>query len=236
MTHFFRNTLLSFFAVTGVMLSSCDNEHDNDTTSQYAFVDHLPEATNIGSTSAFIPVQDKGFFEIHYGVNNDLTNSHALMSFNTITDTNARGFGLRGLEPDTTYYYTMVCLSSKDPIYSNQTKSFKTKGVSIKFIDSETVSMGKRDRQILRLQTSGIEDEDVPYYLFVQVRSWSLDNPTQVGLSAVTTFAGNGIWKDDDTPSEGDCYQAVVKTHSGRIVAKTPIVVWENGALKELSD
>ena len=238
MNHFFRNLFLSVVTFASLTLLSCGDhdDDDNDVSSQFMFIDHLSDATNIGSTSAFIPIQDQGYFEVRYGISNDLNNNYYFTTLNTIAAETPYGFTLSGLEPETTYYYTIVGYSGRDPIFSHQVKSFTTQGVGIAFIEPETVSMGNWDRLILRLQTTGIDDSDVPLNLFVQVRSWPQDNPSQVALSAMTTFAGNGIWKDDNSPREGDCYQAVVKTHSGRTVAESPVVVWTNGALVEMPE
>lgn len=238
MNHFLSNLFLSVVAFASLTFLSCGNhdDDDNDASKQFMFIDHLPDATNISSTSAFIPIQDQGSFEIRYSTDNDLNSNYAFTILTTFTATPPYGFTLRGLEPETTYYYTIVSISGRDPVFSHQVKSFTTKGVGITFIEPETVSMGNWDRLILRLQTTGIDDSDVPLNLFVQVRSWPQDNPSQVGLSAVTTYAGEGIWKDDNTPREGECYQAVVKTHSGRTVAHTPVVVWTNGTLVEIPE
>jgi len=224
--------LIAFVAMT---ILSCCSDDEGTEVNNLTFIDNLPEAEDIRSTSVFVPVRDKGIFRLLYSLDNDLSSFYMgsnLLSTYLVED--SCGFYLRGLEPDTTYYYTMVCLMGDETIASHQVKTFTTKSVGIAFIEPETVSMGNWDREVLRVRTMGIEESDVPLNLFVQFHRWPQNDPSGISLSAVTSYVGDGIWKDDNTPVEGYCYQAEVKTHHGRIVARTPVILWTDGRMVEL--
>ena len=227
--------VLTCLLLSPTLVSCGSNDEDNPTEkSNLTFIDNLPEAESVQSTSAYIPVNDKGSFWLHYSTSEDINSSFMyVLSLNTLLEKDSCGFYLRGLEPETTYYYTMVCAMGNKKIPSHQVKSFTTKGVGIEFIEPETVSMGNWSRKIPRVRTIGIEDREVPYNLFVQFRVWPEGDPSHKGLSAVTTFAGNGIWKDDTSLEEGCCYQASVTNSRGRIFAQTPVVLWTNGTMVE---
>lgn len=226
--------------LSSLTLVSCSSSNEDDPKEKYnlTFVDNLPEAESVRSTSAYIPVNDKGNFQLRYSTIEDISSSFMhVLSLNTLLNTDSRGFNLTGLEPETTYYYTMVySINDHEEIPSKQVKSFTTKGVGIEFIEPETVSMGNWSRKIPRVKTIDIEDSEVPYNLFVQFRIWPESDPSQKGLSGVTTFAGKGIWKDDNSLEEGYCYQAYVTNHYGRIFAQTPVMLWTNGAMVELHE
>ena len=232
-----KNIILSTVALSCLALASCGNDNDAfEEVNKMSFMSNLPDAENIKSTSAYVPVYDKGYFRIVYSTNKDQITSHGGGFFETsLIPDDSSGFLLRLLEPDATYYYTMAYLRNDMILYSNQVKSFTTKGVSIEFIEPETVPMGNWIRKIPRVKTTGIEDSDVPN-LFVNFYFWSQSNPSSVGLSAVTSYAGGGIWKDDNSLKEGECFQAEVKVRNGRVVAKTPVMVWTNGAMEEVHE
>ena len=229
-------------ALTCLLLSptllacSSNDEDEPKEKSNFTFIDNLPEAENVRSTSAYIPVNDKGSFCLRYSTSEDISSSFMYVSsLNTLLEKDSCGFYLSGLEPETTYYYTMVCVTGNEEIPSNQVKSFTTKGVVIEFVEPETVSMGNWSRKIPRVKTNGIEDRDI-HSLFVQFRIWPVSAPSDKGLSNVTTFAGNGIWKDDNSLEEGYCYQASVTNSYGRIFAQTPVMLWTNGTMLELHE
>lgn len=239
MNNILKGIILSLMVFSNLAFVSCSDNDDDAPRKEnnLTFIDNLPDAENIKSTSAYIPVYDKGIFQLRFGMNADLNTFYIggyILSSYLAED--SCGFYLSGLEPDATYYYTMVCQIGNETIASNQVKSFTTKGVGIEFIEPETVSMGNWERKIPRVKTIDIEDSEVPLNLFVQFYIWRQRDPSNVGLSAVTTYAGDGIWKDDNSLEEGVCYQAFVKTHSGRVVAKTPVVLWTNGSMVELQE
>ena len=207
------------------MLSSCNNDDEKFMT----FInDDIPDATDNKSTSVIIPFYGYENANVQYSLNKDFSIYQESMV--SVLPNNDRGYYLQGLEPDTTYYYRMSIYKNKSYIYSNQVKSFTTKGVSIEFIEPDTVSMGYWTRSVLRVKTTGIEDIDIPYHILVRIYGWPSSNPSEVGWFPETKYVGDGIWtnKSIDSRTDGYCYQAFVETYSGRKLAKTSVITSKN--------
>lgn len=207
------------------MLSSCNNDDDKYLT----FInDNIPDATDIKSTSVIIPYYGYENVIVQYSLNKDF--SCCQQSMVNVLPNNDRGYYLQALEPDTTYYYRMSLYQNKSYIYSNQVKSFTTKGVSIEYIEPGTVSMGHWTRSVLRVKTTDIEDIDIPYHILVRIYGWPSSDPSQVGWFPETKYLGDGIWINEsiDSRTDGYCYQAFVETYNGRKLAKTPVIISNN--------
>ena len=227
----FNSLLLS------LMLVSCASNGEKDPVeeNQWTFVYNLPEAKNVGSTSAFIPVYDEGAFWLLFRTTKEGTGG-AMRFLDTRIEKDAHGIALDGLDPETTYYYTMYTSIGYDLIYSEQVKSFTTKGVGIEFIEPDTVSMGNWDSLVPRIRTTDIDDSETHYHLFVRLYIWPKNDPENKSYSRLTRLVGNGVWTDDNTLEEDYCYQAFVYNTDGRIFAQTPVVVWTNGEMKVLDE
>ena len=230
-----KKAILSLMAITSLTFLSCGNDEKDIEEPLPKLVENLPSAENIKSTSAYIPVYDKGMIELRWGGDKQLT-TYQGQYYTTSLMKDSCGFRLTGLEPNYTYYYTMVYHKGEESIISKQVKSFTTKGVSIAFIEPGTVSMGNWERNVLRVKTSGVEESDVPYNLHV-VFYCTRDGSDGRSISTQTTYLGDGIWQDDSWPSEGEHYQAVIKCWGdGRTVAETPFITLKDGQLVETTD
>ena len=231
MNNYLREAILSIMAIASLTFLSCGDD-DKDTEEPLPkLVENLPSAESVKSTSAFIPVYDDGLIELRWGGDEQL-DSYAGQYLSTYI-TEDGGFLLTGLEPDYTYYYTMVYHKGDESIYSKQIKSFTTKSVSIAFIEPATISMGNWERKALRVKTTGVEERDVPYNLNV-VFYCTRDGNEGRSISTQTTYLGDGIWQDDGWPNEGEHWQAVIQCWGGgRTVAETPFVTLSNGVLVE---
>ena len=231
MNNYPRKAILSLMAIISLTFLSCRDDDKDIEDPMPKLVENLPSAESVKSTSAYIPVYDEGLIELRWGGNEQL-NPYAGQYLSTYLTTDSCGFLVTGLEPDCTYYYTMVYHKGDESICSKQIKSFTTKSVSIAFIEPGTISMGNWDRKVLRVKTSGVEERDVPYNLHV-VFYCIRDGNDGRSVSAQTTYLGDGIWQDDGWPNEKEHWQAVIKCSGGRIVAETPFITLSNGILVE---
>ena len=221
----FTCIFMLFLFILGQTLVSCNNDEDGIDDPLPRVMEYLPSAENVKSTSAYIPVGEKVHVELRVGFDENL--------FLPITYgvkcyflNGEDGFLVDGLEPSRTYYYTMVYYKGKDDVvYSKQTKSFTTQGVSAEFIQP-----GEGNK--LRVKVRGVEESDVPSGLHVEFYLAD-ENGDFSNLSLRTRSLGNGIWEDDCWwPSEGERWKAVVKCDGGRVVAETPVVTFVNGGWK----
>lgn len=223
----------------GLTLTACSSNEEEDPVKKYhlTFVDNLPEAENIQSTSAYIPVTNEGDFYLYYSTseNMDATTKfvHAL-TLTTKADQYQYGFNVVGLDPGTTYYYTMECVVGGRRVASKQIKSFTTQQVGIEFMEPLSVSRGNWSELVPRVRTINIGDNDTVWDLFVSFYAWPESHPDNVSISAVTRFVGDGVWIDDSPLAEGYCYQAAVVNSQGTVFAKTPAMLWKDGALVEV--
>jgi len=230
-----KKAILSLMAITSLTLLSCGSDEKYIEEPLPKLVENLPSAEHVKSTSAYIPVYDEGQIELRWGGDEQVV-SHAGPYISTYLMKDSCGFRLTGLEPNCTYYYTMVYHKGKESIFSKQVKSFTTKSVSIAFIEPGTVSMGNWERNVLRVKTTGVEEDDVPYNLHVMFYC-TRDGSDGRSISTQTTYLGDGIWQDDSWPSEGEHYQAVIKCWGdGRTVAETPFITLKNGQLVETTN
>lgn len=231
MNKYLSEAILSIMAISSLTFLSCGGDDNDIENPMPKLVENLPSAENVKSTSAYIPVYDKGSIELVLG-GNEQFNLEGVLYYHSFLPMDSCGFLLTGLEPDSTYYYTMVYHYGYESIWSKQVKSFTTKGVSIEFIDPTIISMGNWERKALRVKTHGVEEWDVPYNLNVIVY-WTQDGSAGRSIS-YPTYLGDGIWQLDSWPSEGEHCQAVIQCWGGyRTVAKTPIVTLSNGLLVE---
>ena len=231
--------ILPLLTLSSLSLMSCgDNDELNEIRGKMTFIDNLPDAVDIKSTTAFIPVHDQGLFNIRFSTNDDLVTQFKSMMINTYDPQYSGGFLLQGLLPETTYYYTMECLVGKDSrIPSNQIKTFITHEVSVEFIEPDPEVTNFWDRKLLRVKTYGIEENDVYYHLNVHFCTWDQGEHSRKGWLVSTTYIGDGIWEDGSILFEGDCCQAFVMTfNDGHIVAQTPAMMMTNGALVEIQE
>lgn len=232
MNNYLRKAILSIMAISSLTLLSCGDDDKDIEDPLPKLVENLPSAESVKSTSAYIPVYDEGLIELRWGGNEQL-NPYTFQNLSTHLTTDSCGFLLTHLEPDYTYYYTMIYHKGKESICSKQIKSFTTKSVSIAFIEPATISMGKWERKVLRVKTSGVEEWDVPYNLNV-VFYCTRDGSDGRSISTQTTYLGDGIWQDDGWPLEGEHWQAAIQCWGGRrTVAETPFVTLSNGMLVE---
>lgn len=230
MNKYLNEAILSIMAISSLTFLSCGGDDNDIEKNMPKLVENLPSAENVKSTSAYIPVYDKGSIELVWGGNEQFNLELVFYNY-TYLPMDSCGFLLTGLEPDSTYYYTMVYHYGYESIWSKQVKSFTTKGVSIEFIEPAIIS-GKYERKLLRVKTHGVEEWDVPYNLNVYFY-WTQDGSDGCAIS-YPTYLGDGIWQLDRWPSEGEHWQAVIQNWGGyRTVAKTPIVTLSNGMLVE---
>ena len=214
-----------FLLILGQTLVSCKDDEDGIDETLPRVIENLPSAENVRSTSAYIPVNEKAHLELRLGFDENLL--HPTVYGVTCYFLNGEdGFHVDYLEPSRIYYYTMVYYKGKDDVvYSKQTKSFTTQGVSIDFIEP-----GEGNK--LRVKVRGVEESDVPSGLHVEFYLAD-ENGDFSNLSLRTRSLGNGIWEDDCWwPSEGERWKAVVKCDGGRVVAETPVVTFVNGGWK----
>ena len=214
-----------FLFILGLTLVSCNNDEDGIDETLPRVMENLPSAENVKSTSAYIPVGEKVHVELRVGFDENLI-LPITYGVKCYFLNGEDGFLVDGLEPSRTYYYTMVYYKGKDDVvYSKQTKSFTTQGVSIDFIEP-----GEGNK--LRVKVRGVEESDVPSGLHVEFYLAD-ENGDFSNLSLRTRSLGNGIWEDDCWwPSEGERWKAVVKCDGGRVVAETPVVTFVNGGWK----
>jgi hypothetical protein len=228
MNKYLREVILSIMTISSLTFLSCGDKDDP----LPKFVENLPSAERVKSTSAYIPVYDKGTIELRYGRNENLDTCW-VEYYSAYLPKDSCGWLITCLEPDLTYYYTMIYHQGNERILSKQTGSFTTKGVSIEFIEPTTISMGYEERKVLRVKTHGVEKWDVPANLQVIIccKRDGYDYPSYYGLA---TNVGDGIWQGEWRPSEGEHFQALIKCRrSERTVAETPIFTFSNGMLVE---
>ena len=240
MSNIFKGIIISSMALLSLTFISCGDDDEEIEDIQPAFIEHLPSAENIKATTAFIPVNTSDFkggvAGVHWGTKETGLRDDAYVFSGRDWDPN--GFLITGLEPEQTYYYTIVYYPPhiNGYVYSKEIKSFTTKAVSIKFTEPATIPMGNWSAYALRMQTSGIEEWDVPSNLHVEVYSAYSDNEFDNTIGICTTdYLGEGVWQYD-APDEEDLYIAVIKNSGGRIFAKTPIVRLVDGKLVEVED
>ena len=80
-------------ALTCLLLSptllacSSNDEDEPKEKSNFTFIENLPEAENVRSTSAYIPVNDKGSFCLRYSTSEDISSSFMYVSsLNTLLE------------------------------------------------------------------------------------------------------------------------------------------------------
>ena len=237
MSNIFKGIIISSMALLSLTFISCGDDDEEIEDIQPAFIEHLPSAENIKATTAFIPVNSNllGTVELHWGSTETGLREGYVSSR---LDRESNGFLLTWLEPEQTYYYTIVYYpyNSTEPVYSKEIKSFKTKSVSIQFTDPVITSAGNRPTYALRAKVEGIEERDYPSNLFVSIYSAYTDNGGNTTLGICSNkYLGDAVWQYD-APDEEDLYIAVIKNSGGRIFAKTPIVRLVDGKLVEVED
>lgn len=239
-----KHYLISAIALLSLTFTSCENDENEDTLSE--LTEYLPSPENVKSTSAYIPFNatyDEGNVELcwstydDFGPYNDGFDRELPPSL--YLEKGANGFLITGLEPDCTYYYTIIYHKGEKRIYSKQVKSFTTKSVSIKFTEATVIS---RNEVVLYVKTFGVEEYDVPYNLHVTFYSIYNNGSKSLGHqgSGATKYLGDGIWQHTFyvIPSTEECWQATIETqgdglYNTRVVAKTPVVTLEDGVLVE---
>ena len=218
--------LMPFLFLCGLTLVSCKDDNEFEKTLP-RFIEALPSAENVMSTSAYIPVNEKGNIELRLSYDGKIFTypTDYTISYSNFLD-GKDGFELKGLQPSRTYYYTMVYHISKNKeVYSKQIKSFTTQGVSIEFI-------GQGESNKLRLKIHDADEEDADSHVLNVVFYGVNSNGEIESVFTHTTHIGNGIWEQDYwRPAEGDRWKAVVKC-SLRDVAETPVYTFVNGEWK----
>lgn len=228
---------LSCALLLSLALTSCSSDEEEDPVVKYhlTYVDNLPDAEKISSTTAYVPVNDEGDFWLYISTEKDMFAEYVLsrVLYTDLTQ-GVHGFNVEGLDPGTTYYYTMCTQINGKQLFSKEIKSFTTQEVSIEFMEPQTVSMVNWNKLIPRVKTTNIDDSAAAHDLFVRFESWQKSTPKSVSVSSVTRFSGDGVWIDDSDLLEGTCYQAFVINRDGTKFAQPPVMLWENGALVEV--
>ena len=251
MNNIFKGVIISAMALLSLTFISCGDDNEDDiVVKQPQILETLPNAENVKATTAYIPINTsdlQGTVEICWAseekniamISGDDNSRYSEFNYylTTMLKPGSTGYQFSGLEPDQTYYYTIVYhpANSKDPVYSKQYKSFTTKAASVEFIEPATVSMGNWDRQVLRMKVSGVDECDMPGHILVTLYSVRKDSES-VSIYTSTNYIGEGIWQNDTFLDEDEYYMAVISTGSGQIFAKTPVVKLVDGKIVEVEE
>lgn len=125
-----RKLKLSLALLLSLALASCSS--DDDPSKKYSFITNLPDAVDITSTSATIPIPagDEGQIDLHYY--ELYSDGHygfgGWLDVFTWAEPAPHKFVITDLKPNTTYeYYMGVVFDNRNGAFSHQKKTFTTK-------------------------------------------------------------------------------------------------------------